>query len=106
MSRYLLEASYTAEGTRGLLKEGGTKRRAAVEEAAKSIGAKVEAFYFVLGDYDAVVIVDVPDNTSATSLSLVVNASGAVRLRTNVLVTAEEMDKAAKKVPEYRAPGH
>jgi uncharacterized protein with GYD domain len=105
MPRYLYQASYTANGTKGLLKEGGSKRRAAVEEVAKSIGAKVEAFYFVLGDSDLLVIVDAPDNVSASAVSLIVNASGAVRLKTSVLLTAEELDEAAKKSPAYRPPG-
>ena len=105
MPRYLYEAAYTAEGTKGLLHEGGTKRRAAVEEAAKSIGARVEAFYFVLGDSDVIVIVNAPDAVHAAAVSLVVNASGAVRLKTSVLLTAEEVDNAAGKSPAYRAPG-
>lgn len=106
MPRYLLKASYIGEGVKGLLRDGGSKRRAAVEEAVKSIGAKIEAFYFVLGDPDVIVILDAPDLVSAAALSLVVNASGAVRLNTDVLLTPEELDLAAKKAPPYRAPGH
>ncbi len=105
MPRYLYEAEYTAEGSRGLLREGGTNRRAAVEEAARSIGAKVEAFYFVLGGPDVIVIVNAPDAVHAAAVSLVVNASGAVRLKTSVLLTPEEVDDAAGKSPAYRAPG-
>ena len=105
MPRYLYQASYTADGTKGLLKDGGSRRRIAVEEAARALGAKVEAFYFVLGDPDVIVIVDAPDNVSATAVSLVVNASGAVRLKTSVLLTPEELDRASQKAPIYRAPG-
>ena len=105
MPRYLYEAVYTAEGTKGLLHDGGSKRREAVEEAARSIGAKVEAFYFVLGDPDVIVIVDAPDAVHAAAVSLVVNASGAVRLKTSVLITPEELDEAARKSPHYQPPG-
>jgi uncharacterized protein with GYD domain len=105
MPRYLYEASYTAEGSRGLLNEGGSIRQQAVEEVARSIGAKVEAFYFVLGDPDVLVIVDAPDNIHATAVSLIVNASGAVRVKTSVLITAAELDEAAKKSPHFRPPG-
>ncbi len=49
MPKYLFQASYTAEGAKGLLKEGGTKRRAAVEQLIKSVGGTLEAFYFALG---------------------------------------------------------
>ena len=105
MSKYLYQASYTAEGLKGLLKEGGSKRRTAVEELARSLGAKVEAFYYALGDSDVVVIIDAPDNVSAAAASLVINASGAVHLDTTVLLTPEEMDNATTKSASYRPPG-
>lgn len=105
MSKMLVKASYTAEGARGLLKEGGSGRRAAVQKLIEGLGGKVEAFYFAYGETDAYVIVDVPDATSGLSLSLAVNASGAVRLSTIPLITPEEVDAAVKKSVAYRAPG-
>ena len=105
MPKYLFEADYTAEGTKGLIKEGGTKRRAAVSAALKAVGGKLEAFYFTFGTRDAVLIVDVPDNVSALAVSLAVGASGAVTLKTTPLITGEEVDAAAKKAVGYRAPG-
>jgi len=105
MAKYLYEASFTAEGIKGLLKEGGTKRRAAIEDLVRSIGGKLEAFYFSFGVSDVVVIVDVPDHVSAATASLIVNAQGAVKLKTTVLITPEEMDAATKKTAKYRPPG-
>jgi uncharacterized protein with GYD domain len=105
MAKYLLHASYTAEGLKGLIRDGGSKRRAAAEEALKSVGGRVDAFYFAFGDHDAYVIVDVPDNVSATAAALTVNASGAVQVKTTVLITPEEVDQATKKTVKYRAPG-
>jgi uncharacterized protein with GYD domain len=105
MPKYLYQASYTTEGTKGLVKEGGSKRRAAVEEITKALGGKLEAFYYAFGESDVVVIVDVPDHASAAAVSLAVNASGAVQLKTTVLMTPEEMDTATKKSVSYRAPG-
>ncbi len=105
MARYLYQASYTAEGTKGLLKDGGSKRRAAVEELTKALGGKLEAFYYAFGESDVFVIVDVPDPASAVAVSLAVNASGAVNLKTTVLMTPEEMDAATRKAVNYRAPG-
>jgi uncharacterized protein with GYD domain len=104
--KYLITASYTPEGAKGLLKDGGTKRRAAAEQALKSAGGKLEAFYFAFGDVDAFVIVDAPDHASVTAASLAINASGAVHTKTTVLLTAEELDQASKKSITYRAPGH
>ena len=106
MPKYLVQASYTQEGTKGLLKEGGTKRRAAVEQVLKQLGGKLEGFYFGFGDADAVLIIDAPDNVTAVALSLAVNASGAVTLKTVPLVTPEEVDQATKKTVNYRAPGN
>jgi uncharacterized protein with GYD domain len=105
MAKYLLQASYTAEGAKGLLKDGGTKRRAAVEETVKGLGGKLDATYFALGEHDAYVIVDLPDHVALTAVSLAVNASGAVRVKTTVLMTPEEVDQAVRKTVKYRAPG-
>jgi uncharacterized protein with GYD domain len=105
MPKYLFEASYTQEGAKGLIKDGGSKRRAVVEALTKSMGGRLEAFYFAYGDNDAYVIVDLPDSASATAVSLTVAASGAVRVKTVVLITPEEVDQAVKKTVQYRAPG-
>lgn len=105
MAKYLIAASYTAEGARGLLKDGGSKRRQAAAEAIKSAGGKLEAFYFAFGDTDAYVIVDAPDHATVSAASLAITGSGAVRTKTVVLLTPEEIDQAAKKVVKYRAPG-
>ncbi|HEV2387751.1 MAG TPA: GYD domain-containing protein [Candidatus Acidoferrales bacterium] len=105
MAKFLVEASYTAEGARGLLKDGGTGRRAAVEELVKPLGGKVEAMYFAFGKHDVVLLMDAPDNATAVAVALAVNASGAVQLRTTVLLTPEEVDQAARKTVKYRAPG-
>ncbi len=105
MPKFMIKASYTPEGARGLLKEGGTARSAAVQKLIENIGGKVEAFYFAYGEDDAYVIADVPDATSGVAVSLAVNASGAVRLSTIPLITPEEMDAACKKSTPYRAPG-
>src|SRR5262249_205492 len=105
MPRYLIEASYTLEGVKGVSKEGGSKRREAASAAIQGLGGKVESFYFAFGDPDAIVIADLPDNASAAAASLAINASGAVNVKTKVLLTPEEMDSAAKKTVNYRAPG-
>jgi uncharacterized protein with GYD domain len=106
MGKYLVMASYTAEGAKGLLKDGGTKRRQAAEQVIKSAGGKLEAFYFAFGDADAYVILDAPDHASAAAASVAINASGAVTTKTIVLITPEEIDQAVKKSVTYRAPGH
>jgi uncharacterized protein with GYD domain len=105
MAKYLWEVSYGPEGARGILKDGGTKRRQVVEAAIKAQGGKLEAFYFAFGESDAYLIADVPDPVSVAAVALVVNASGAASVRTTVLLTPEEIDQAAEKSVTYTPPG-
>lgn len=105
MQKFMIKVSYTTEGTRGLLKEGGTGRRAAVQKLLEAMGGRLESFYFAYGEDDVYVIADLPDATSGLAVSLTINASGAVRLSTVPLITPEEIDAACKKSVPYRAPG-
>ncbi len=106
MARYLFEGSYSTEGIKGVLKEGGTGRRAAVEAAVKSFGGKLEAFYFAFGDTDVFGIVDGIDNTTAAAFSMAIAATGTLHsVKTTVLMTPEEIDAAGKKTVSYRPAG-
>jgi uncharacterized protein with GYD domain len=105
MPKYLIAANYVGEGIKGLLKEGGSGRREAIEKLVKSVGGTVEGIYYAFGETDLYLIVDMPDNASVAGLSLVVNASGAANAKTVVLMTPEEMDEATKKTVDYRPPG-
>ena len=105
MPKYLLQASYSVDGIKGLRKEGGTARRAAAEALVKSLGGTVESFYYAFGDADVYTVVDMPDHASMSAAALAIGASGAVTGKTVVLMTAEEVDAATKKTPTYRAPG-
>lgn len=105
MAKFLVRASYNASGSKGLLKEGGSARKAAVHKAVEGLGGKVEAFYFAFGESDAYVICDFPDAASGIAMSLAVNASGFASCSTVPLITPEEVDAACKKTVAYRAPG-
>jgi uncharacterized protein with GYD domain len=105
MPKVMVKASYTTEGTRGLIREGGSGRRAAVQKVIEGLGGKVEAFYFAYGEHDVYVIADFPDAASGLAVTLAVNASGAVRITSVPLITPEEMDAACKRSVPYRAPG-
>ena len=106
MPKYLVMASYTTEGTKGLIKGGGgSARRAAIQQMMQGLGGRVEAFYYAFGDNDVYAIVDGPDNVTAAAVSLVINAAGGATTKTVVLLTPEEMDQATKKMVNYRAPG-
>jgi uncharacterized protein with GYD domain len=105
MPKYLIEASYTGEGVKGLQSAGGSSRREAVSEALASVGGSLESFHFGFGDSDAYVIAELPDNESAAAVAISVNASGGAVTKTTVLLTPEEVDRAAQKSVGYRAPG-
>jgi uncharacterized protein with GYD domain len=105
MPNYLIEASYSTEGVKGVADKGGTARRDAVGEMIASVGGKIESFYFAFGDADVYVIAELPSDEAATALALSINRSGTTNIRTVVLLTPEQVDAAANMTPQYRAPG-
>jgi uncharacterized protein with GYD domain len=105
MPKYLIQASYSAEGLEGLKKDTASGRKAAVTKAMESLGGKVEAFYFSFGSEDVVLIVDMPSNTAAASASIAVGSTGLAHTHTTPLLTVEEADKAITMKADYRAPG-
>ena len=105
MPKYLIEASYTLEGVKGVQSAGGSSRRDAVAKVAESVGGRLDCFYFAFGDHDVYTVVDLPDNESAAAVALAVNAAGGAAVRTVVLLTPEEVDAAAKRSVDYRPPG-
>lgn len=109
MAKYLVRSSYTVEGLKGLIKEGGTSRREATARAFESAGGKVEAYYYAFGDTDVFTIVDLPDNVTATAASLIGNVAGTATMTVTALITPEEVDQASamakEKMDAYRPPG-
>ncbi|MBV9583999.1 MAG: GYD domain-containing protein [Alphaproteobacteria bacterium] len=105
MAKYLITASYSADGMKGLQKEKASGRRDAVRQACESIGGRLESYYFAFGEDDVVSIVDVPDNVAASALSLAVSATGTARTRTTALLTVEEVDKALGTKIRFRGAG-
>jgi len=105
MAKYLVKASYTAEGASGVQSAGGTSRREAVAKMAEGLGGSLESFYFAFGATDAYVVLDLPDNRSAAAASMAVSATGAAASEVVVLLTPDEIDAAAKLSVDYRPPG-
>ena len=105
MPKYMFIGSYTAEGAKGVLKEGGSGRREAVQTAIGSLGGSLESFYFGFGTDDFYVTVDFPDHASVAAAALTVSSTGTSRVRTVVLLTPEDVDAAAGKKFDFRPPG-
>ena len=105
MAKYLVRGNYEGDGIAGLMAEGGSKRRDAAQAALESAGGSLDCMYYAFGDTDVFAICDIPDDASAVAVSLLINASGAMRLSLTPLLTVEDLDDAAKKTPSYRPPG-
>ena len=105
MPKYLLRANYTAEGIKGLSKDGGSKRQAAARRLVESLGGQLESFYYAFGETDVYAVVDLPDNASAAAVSIAVGGTGAVTGSFTALLTPEEIDVAVKKSGTYTPPG-
>jgi len=105
MPKYLFQASYTASGTKGLVSEGGTGRRNLIAHMCRELGGKLESYYYAFGESDVYAVAELPDDTTAASVTLAINKSGAVNVRTTVLLEPEDIDVAARKMIAYRAPG-
>ncbi|MFO8035746.1 MAG: GYD domain-containing protein [Anaerolineales bacterium] len=106
MSKYLFYGSYTQEGYKGLMEEGGSSRIQAAKQALGSVGGSLEAFYFSFGEYDFYILVDLPDNVTTTAVTLAGNVSGTFNIKGVSLLTPEELDEAVEKSVDFRPPGH
>lgn len=105
MAKFLIQASYTADGVKGLQKDKASGRLAAVSQAVQAAGGSVESFHFAFGETDAILILDMPNAVAAAGLATAIAASGLVRLRTTPLLTVAEMDEALGQETDYRGPG-
>ena len=106
MAKYLLKVSYSVEGLKGVMKEGGTSRVKAVERALAGVGGSLESFYFAFGRDDVYVIADVPDHAAAIAMAAAVATSGAMSsYETVVLLPPSEVDKAMNVAVDYAPPG-
>jgi uncharacterized protein with GYD domain len=105
MAKYLLKVSYSADGLKGVMKEGGTHRVKAVERALAGVGGSLESFYFAFGGDDVYVIVDVPDHSAAMAMAMTVGSSDAIAsYETVVLLSPSDVDAAMKVTVDYVPP--
>jgi uncharacterized protein with GYD domain len=106
MPKFMITASYSADGVKGVISDGGSARAAVVKSLTESVGGSLEAIYFSFGEEDIVAIADLPDNASAASIAMAVGASGVLSSYTTTpLLTPAEIDAAAASTPGYQPPG-
>jgi uncharacterized protein with GYD domain len=105
MAKFLIQAGYSPEGLKGLMKDKASGRKAAIEKALKSVGGKLDCMYYCFGDYDVLLVADVPDSVTAAAICFSVCASGLAHTKTTPLLTIDETDEALGKSVSYKAPG-
>jgi len=106
MSKYLIKASYSPEGIKGVMAKGGTARVAAIEKLAAGVGGTLETCYFAFGGDDLYAIVDAPSHEAMAAIAGTVTSTGALSgYETVVLLTAEQIDAAANLKIDYTPPG-
>jgi uncharacterized protein with GYD domain len=105
MPKYLIVATYSAEGMKGVLREGGSERRKMIADMAQNLDGELESFYYAFGENDVYSVVDLPDNVTAAAIAANISAGGMVRCNVTVLLTPEEMDNASRTKMYYRPPG-
>jgi len=105
MAKYLIVGKYNSDGMKGICREGGAARRSTVADIVKNLGGNLESFYFAFGENDVYSVIDLPNNVSAAAMAMHISASGTTEVNVTVLLTPEEIDKAARTELFFRPPG-
>jgi uncharacterized protein with GYD domain len=106
MAKFLIKASYSSQGIKGVMSDGGSGRAEAVGKAIAGVGGQMESFYFSFGTDDVYIIADLPNNKAAIAMAATVGATGALsNYETVVLLEPQEIDQALRESVDYRPPG-
>jgi uncharacterized protein with GYD domain len=106
MAKYMIKASYSPEGVKGLMAKGGSARAEAIEKLAAGVGGSVESVYFSFGSDDLYAIVDAPSHEAMAAIAGTVVQTGALtNYETVVLLTPAQLDEASSLTVDYTPPG-
>jgi uncharacterized protein with GYD domain len=98
MAIYMYQAAYTAESWAAQVKKPQNRVEAVGRQACEAVGGKLLGGWYCFGDYDLVIIADVPNNEAMSGIALAIAAGGAIKSsKTTVLMTGEEILGALKK---------
>ncbi len=98
MAIYMYQAAYTAESWAAQVKKPENRVEAVGRQACEAVGGKLLGGWYCFGDYDLVIVADVPDNESMSAIALAIAAGGAIKSsKTTVLMTGTEILGALKK---------
>jgi len=106
VSKYMIKASYSTDGIKGVLSGGGSAREAAIGKLVSGVGGSLESCYFAFGTDDIYIIADIPSQAAAIAIAGTVGSSGAIsKYETVVLLTPAEVDGARDIAVDYAPPG-
>jgi uncharacterized protein with GYD domain len=98
MATFVSRISFTDQG---LAKVKDTcKRAAAFKSAARSLGVKVREIYWTLGPFDGLIIMDAPDDDTATAALLYLGSLGNVHTQSGRAYKSAEMERILDKLPD------
>ncbi len=106
MPLYMAQFSYTTEAVKALV-SNPQDRSQVFREHVEKLDGQVHAFYYCRGEYDGVTIFEVPDELTATAVTLAVSATGHLKvLNTTLLHTVEEAMESMRMAGEkaYKPP--
>lgn len=104
--KFLILASYSADGAKGVLKAGsGADRKKHTVNMVEGLGGKMESYYYT-ANCDAYVTCELPSAAAAAAIALAIKASGVGSVSTTLLLEAEEIDEAVKLDVNFRVPGN
>ncbi len=109
MTFYLVQAKVSKESMHSLV-QSPQDRMVTMTRLLQGVGGRLHYYFFALGEYDIVLVFELPGNVDAAALSMVLSASGSVtEMDTTVLLTMEEameaMQKAGDATGVYTPPG-
>ncbi len=97
MARYMYQVAYDGDGWADLVNKP-VDRMEVIKPVVRKLGGKIETSYFCFGEYDMVIIVNMPDNVSAAAMSMAASAGGSVKaIKTTPLMSIREGLRAMRQ---------
>jgi uncharacterized protein with GYD domain len=101
MPFYMYQGAYTSQSWAAQVKNPQNRIETVGHQACEAVGGKMVGAWYCFGDFDFILIADVPNNESMTAISLAVAAGGAIKnSRTTPLMTGAQAVEAMKKVAD------
>ena len=102
-NHYLIQAKFSDQAWIAMTREPQDRAKLLTAVVAQ-LGGTVTNYWFSFGDFDAVVVVELPDDISAEALQIAGLAGGGFSsLKTTSLLTTEQAQEAMRKAGALRA---